>query len=113
MRATFLTRLRISSELRFHNFGFNVGGPGLVAAEQIARPSSFTTWSGGALSRVACSPRRCLASMYPNGNGDVVLPSTIANGNPLSVVVPANIASLDAGCSAAVQASLVAGQPFP
>ena len=42
-----------------------------------------------------------------------MLPSTIANGNPLSVVVPANIASLDTNCSAAVQATLVAGQPFP
>jgi len=59
------------------------------------------------------TPTVPLASMYPNGNGDVVLPSTIANGNPLNAVVPTNIASLDAGCSPAVQATLVAGQPFP
>jgi hypothetical protein len=51
--------------------------------------------------------------MYPDANGDVVLPSTIANGNPLNAVVPANIASLDTNCSAGVQATLVAGQPFP
>ncbi len=103
------------AELRFHNFGFNVGGPVSFHPNK-STPKTFFFYNmewrrfiqGGLF-----TPTVPLASMYPNGNGDVVLPSTIANGNPLSVVVPANIASLDAGCSAAVQASLVAGQPFP
>jgi len=47
-----------------------------------------------------------LASMYPDANGDVVLPSTLSNGHALNMVVPANIASLDTTCSAAEQATL-------
>jgi hypothetical protein len=57
-----------------------------------------------------------LASMYPDANGTgtgVVLPSTLSNGNPLNVVLPANIASLDTGCSAAQGAALLPGGPFP
>jgi Carboxypeptidase regulatory-like domain len=102
------------AELRFNDWGFNVGGP--VQFKHTDNPKTFffynMEWrryvSGGLFNQTVP-----LASMYPNASGDVVLPSTLGNGNPLQVVAPANIGSLDAACSGAVQATLVAGQPFP
>ncbi|MGC2257621.1 MAG: carboxypeptidase-like regulatory domain-containing protein, partial [Candidatus Sulfotelmatobacter sp.] len=103
------------AELRFDDFGFNVGGPVSFHPSRSA-PKTFFFYNmewrryiqGGIFNVTAP-----LASMYPDASGDVVLPSTLSNGNPLNVVVPANIASLDTGCSGAVQASLVPGGPFP
>ncbi len=106
------------SELRLHDFGFNVGGPVSFHPSK-SNPKTFffynMEWrryiSGGLFNTTVP-----LASMYPDANGagtGVVLPGTIANGNTLDVVVPTNIASLDSGCSSAVQASLVPGKPFP
>jgi len=103
------------AELRFHNFGFNVGGPVSFHPSK-STPKTFFFFNmewrryiTGGLFNVTTP----LASMYPGANGDVVLPSTLSNGNPLNAVVPANIASLDSSCSAAVQATLVAGKAFP
>ncbi len=103
------------AELRFDDFGFNVGGPVSFHPSR-STPKTFFFYNmewrryiqGGIFNVTAP-----LASMYPDASGDVVLPSTLSNGNPLNVVVPANIASLDTGCSGAVQASLVPGGPFP
>jgi hypothetical protein len=105
------------AELRLDDFGFNVGGP--VALHESGNHKTFFFYNmewrryiQGGLFNVTVP----LASMYPDANGagtGVVLPSTIANGNTLDVVVPSNIALLDTGCSAPVQASLVAGSPFP
>jgi hypothetical protein len=105
------------AELRLHDWGFNVGGP--VAFHESGNHKTFFFYNmewrrfiqGGLFN--ATTP---LASMYPDANGagtGVVLPGTLSNGNPLNAVVPANIASLDSGCSAAVQASLAPGKPFP
>ena len=105
------------AELRFNDWGFNVGGP--VEFKKSANPKTFFFYNmewrrfvQGGLFNVTTP----LASMYPDASGagtGVVLPSTLANGSPLQVVAPANIAALDAGCSAAVQATLVPGHAFP
>ena len=102
------------AELRFNDWGFNVGGP--VQFKHTDNPKTFFFYNmewrryvSGGLFNVTTP----LASMYPDANGDVTLPGTLGNGNALQVVAPANIASLDTGCSGAVQATLVAGQPFP
>lgn len=97
------------AELRLHDFGFNVGGP--VAFHESGNHKTFFFYNmewrrfiqGGLF-----NPTVPLASMYPDAGGDVVLPGTIANGNPLQVVVPTNIASLDTACSAAEQSTLKA-----
>jgi hypothetical protein len=101
------------SELRLHDFGFNVGGPVSFHPSK-SNPKTFFFYNmewrryiTGGLFNVTAP----LASIYPDANGagtGVVLPSTLSNGNPLNVVVPANIASLAPGCT-----GLVPGQPFP
>jgi hypothetical protein len=98
------------AELRFHDFGFNVGGP---VSFHPTNPKTFFFYNmewrryiSGGLFNVTAP----LASMYPNASGDVVLPGTLGNGNPTQVVVPANIATIAPGCPAG---SLVPGQPFP
>jgi uncharacterized protein YfiM (DUF2279 family) len=98
------------AELRFNDFGFNVGGPVSIHPNQ-STPKTFFFYNmewrrfiqGGLF-----TPTVPLASMYPDANGDVVLPSAIANGNPLNVVVPANIATIAPTCT-----GLVPGSPFP
>jgi hypothetical protein len=102
-------------ELRLHDFGFNVGGP--VSFHPLkSNPKTFffynMEWrryiSGGLVNVTAP-----LASMYPDANGagtGAVLPSTLSNGNPLNVVLPSNIASLDGTCSGL---TLTPGGPFP
>jgi len=106
-----------TAELRLHDFGFNVGGP--VAFHESGNHKTFFFYNmewrryvaGGTFNNTMP-----LGSLYPDANGagtGVVLPATIADGSALQTVVPANIASLDTGCSAAVQATLVAGSPFP
>jgi len=105
------------AELRFNDWGFNVGGP--VEFKPSSNPKTFFFYNmewrrfvQGGLFNVT-SP---LASMYPDAGGagtGVVLPGTLGNGNALQVVVPANIASLDTACSGAVQATLIPGSSFP
>ena len=107
-------------ELRLNIFGGDIGGPVFIPGiYPKSRSKTFffesEEWrrfiQGGIFN--VTTP---LASMYPDANGTgtgVVLPSTLSNGNPLNVVVPANIANLDTGCSGAVQASLVPGSSFP
>jgi len=86
------------TELRFNDWGFNVGGP--VALHESGNHKTFFFYNmewrrfvqGGLFTPVVP-----LASIYPDANGagtGVVLPSTIANGNALEVVQPANIAAL-------------------
>jgi len=106
------------AELRFNDWGFNVGGP-VSFHPSTSTPKTFFFYNmewrryvQGGLFNVTTP----LASMYPDANGDVVLPGTLNNGNPLNMVVPANIASLDTGCSGAEQTTLagLAGTgPFP
>ena len=107
------------TELRFNNFGFNVGGP-VSFHPNTSSPKTFFFYNMEWRRYIAggqFTPTVPLASMYPDANGDVVLPTTIANGNPISMVVPANIAALDTNCSGAEQATLaaaaLANQPFP
>ena len=105
------------AELRFHDWGFNVGGPVSFHPSK-SNPKTFFFYNmewrrfiqGGLFNVTAPLP-----SMYPNANGDVILPSTLNNGNPLNVALPSNIASLGlaGGCAPAIQAQLVAGGPFP
>jgi len=106
------------AELRLNDWGFNVGGPVSFHPSQ-STPKTFFFYNmewrrfiqGGLF-----TPTVPLASMYPNASGDVVLPSALSNGNPLNMVVPANIASLDTSCSAAQQTALLAlagTGPFP
>src|SRR5215472_9794599 len=101
------------AELRFHDFGFNVGGPVSFHPSK-STPKTFFFYNmewrryiQGGLFNVTTP----LASMYPDANGDVVLPDTLNNGNPLNIVVPSNIATLSgyANCVA----PLVPGAPFP
>jgi uncharacterized protein YfiM (DUF2279 family) len=105
------------TEFRLHDFGFNVGGP--VALHESGSHKTFFFYNmewrryvhGGTFNNTMP-----LGSLYPDAQGagtGVVLPGTIADGSTLSVVAPTNIASLDTNCSAAVQATLIAGQPFP
>ncbi|HEV2468355.1 MAG TPA: carboxypeptidase regulatory-like domain-containing protein [Candidatus Sulfotelmatobacter sp.] len=107
-----------TQELRLHDWGFNVGGP-VSFHPSTSNPKTFFFFNmewrryiQSGLFNVAAP----LASMYPDANGagtGVVLPDTLSNGNATQVVVPSNITSLYGNCSAAVQATLVAGQPFP
>ena len=102
------------AELRFHDFGFNVGGPVSLHPNK-STPKTFFFFNmewrryiQGGLFNVTAP----LASMYPDANGNVTLPNTLGNGNATQVVVPANIASLDGNCSAGVRGTLAPGQPF-
>jgi len=106
------------AELRFHDWGFNVGGP--VQFKPTNNPKTFFFYNmewrryiTGGLFNVTVP----LANMYPDANGadtGVVLPSTLGNGNALQVVAPANIASLAGNCPGGTPpAGITAGQPFP
>ena len=105
------------AELRFHDFGFNVGGPVSFHPSK-STPKTFFFYNmewrrfiQGGLFNVTTP----LASMYPDASGNVVLPDTLNNGNPLNLVVPANITNNPgyANCDAATQALLTPGSPFP
>ena len=98
------------AELRFNDWGFNVGGP-VSLHPSTSTPKTFFFYNmewrryvAGGLFNV----KEPQASMYPDASGNVVLPSVLPNGNPLNVVVPANIAQLAPGC-----AGLVPGAQFP
>ena len=104
------------AEFRYNIFGFNVGGQVPIAK---SHPTFFfynNEWrreiDGGLLN----NPMP-LASSYPDANGagtGAVLPTTF-NGKATNAVVPAagSIKNFGSGCSAAVMATLVPGQPFP
>ena len=103
------------AELRFNDWGFNVGGP--VEFKPTNNPKTFFFYNmewrryiiGGLYNQTVP-----LASMYPDANGDVVLPGTLGNGNALQVVAPANVASLAANCPGGVPpAGISAGAEFP
>ena len=89
-------------ELRFNDFGFNVGGP--VEFKHTDNPKTFFFYNmewrryiqGGLFNQTVP-----LASMYPTAAG-VALPADAANGKPIDVVAPTNIAALAAagGCAA-------------
>ncbi|MBV9625405.1 MAG: carboxypeptidase regulatory-like domain-containing protein [Acidobacteria bacterium] len=103
------------TELRFNDWGFNVGGPVAIKSQD---PKTFFFYNmewrryiKGGLFNVNVP----LASMYPDANGantGVVLPSTQANGKPVNVVAPANIAALAAAGGCAAGTFPAAGQPF-
>jgi hypothetical protein len=110
-----------TTELRLHDFGFNVGGP--VALHESGNHKTFFFYNmewrryvkGGTFNQPMP-----LASLYPDANGagtGVVMPTTIADGSALSVVQPANVASLvgvntlSTTCPAGFTPT--AGQPFP
>ena len=102
-------------ELRFNDWGFNVGGP--VAFKHTENPKTFFFYNmewrryvKGGLFNVNTP----LASIYPDATGagtGVVLPATGANGKPIDAVYPSNIGSLwtAGGCSGAAPA---AGSPL-
>ena len=100
------------AELRYNLYGFNGGGP--VDFWKNEHKTFFfynMEWRSliqGQLLNQPVPP----ASAYPNAAGDAVLPSSF-NGKALDIVVPTGIAGFGSNCSAAVQATLVPGQPFP
>src|SRR5579872_7310305 len=102
------------AELRYNIYGFNLGGkiPGMNN-----HPTFFfynQEWrrevNGGLLNQLVPP-----TSAYPDAGGagtGAVLPTTV-NGKTVNAVVPTGIANFGSGCSAAVRATLVPGQPFP
>ena len=108
------------AELRFHDFGFNVGGP-VSLHPNTGNPKTFFFYNmdwrryiHGGLFNVNVP----LASMYPNGAGDVVLPATDPNGktitaiDPLLTTIPASIQY--ANCPGGVApAGVTPGAAFP
>ena len=104
------------AELRYNIYGFNVGGQVPLWK---SHPTFFfynQEWrkeiDGGLLNQTVP-----LASSYPDAGGagtGAVIPTTY-NGKASIINVPkaGSIAGFGAGCSAAVQATLIPGQPFP
>ena len=84
------------TELRFNDFGFNVGGPVSFHPKQ-SNPKTFFFYNmewrryikGGQFNQNVP-----LASIYPDAGGNVTLPATAANGNPIDAVWPTNIGAL-------------------
>src|SRR6185437_3441491 len=116
------------AELRFNDWGFNVGGP--VEFKHTENPKTFFFYNmewrryiQGGLFNVTTP----LASMYPDAGGagtGAVLPSTLGNGNALQVtdpcdgvvcntgnIVPASIQF--ANCGGVAPAGVTPGQAFP
>ena len=108
------------AELRFHDFGFNVGGP-VSLHPNTSNPKTFFFYNmdwrryiHGGLFNLNVP----LASMYPNAAGDVALPANDPNGNaitaldPLLTTIPASIQY--ANCPGGIAPTGVTpGQPFP
>lgn len=109
-------------ELRFNDWGFNVGGP--VQFKHTDNPKTFFFYNmewrryiqGGLFNQNVP-----LASIYPDANGagtGVVLPTTGANGKPISAVFPSNIGTLwsaggCAGPAPAAGAAITSGATIP
>jgi hypothetical protein len=106
------------AELRFHDWGFNVGGP---VEFKSSNPKTFFFYNmdwrryiHGGLFNVNVP----LASMYPNAAGDVVLPATDPGGHavvandPLLTAIPASVQY--ARCPGGVApAGVTPGAAFP
>jgi Carboxypeptidase regulatory-like domain len=104
------------AELRYNIYGFNLGGQVPLWK---SHPTFFfynQEWrkeiDGGLLNQTVP-----LASSYPDAGGagtGAVIPTTY-NGKASIITVPkaGSIAGFGAGCSAAVQATLIPGNPFP
>lgn len=106
------------AELRFNDWGFNVGGP--VEFKRTNTPKTFFFYNmewrryvQGGLFNVTTP----LASMYPDAGGadsGVVLPSTLGNGNALQVAVPTGVTGLGANCPGGVlPTGITPGKAFP
>ncbi len=103
------------AELRYNNFGFNVGGQVPLWK---SHPTFFfynQEWrrlvQGGLLNQTVP-----VASEYPDAGGPgtgAVIPTSTPEGNANIVNVPTGIANFASNCSGAVKASLIPGQPFP
>ncbi|MGE5056381.1 MAG: carboxypeptidase regulatory-like domain-containing protein [Acidobacteriota bacterium] len=100
------------AELRYNLFGFNGGGPVDFWKKEHKTFFFYNMEWRRLIQGQLLNQTVPLASAYPNAGGDAVLPSSY-NGKTLNIAVPTGIAGFATGCSAAVQASLVAGQPFP
>jgi hypothetical protein len=103
------------SELRYNLFGFNAGGP--VDFWKSDHKTFFfynMEWrrliQGSLLNQTVP-----FASEYPDAAGPgtgAIMPTTF-NGKSSIATVPTGVAGFGAGCSPAVLATLVPGQPFP
>jgi hypothetical protein len=107
------------AKLRYNIYGFNIGGP--VTLGKLYNPEKTKTFffynmewrkiiQGQTLNQTVP-----LASEYPDANGPstgAVIPTTF-NGKASVITVPTNVPGLGANCSAAVQATLIPGKPFP
>jgi len=106
------------AELRFHDFGFNVGGP-VSLHPNASNPKTFFFYNmdwrryiQGGLFNVNVP----LASMYPDANGNVLLPTTDPSGNAINTVVPslATLPNEFANCPGGVApAGVTPGSAFP
>ena len=105
------------AELRFHTFGFNVGGP-LTLHPHSSNPKTFFFYNmewrrliqGQTLNQTVP-----LASSYPDANGPgtgAVLPTTDAKGKTISIVAPTGVAGWGANCPGGVS-PVAPGSPFP
>jgi len=106
------------AELRFHTFGFNVGGP-VTFHPKSSNPKTFFFYNmewrrliqGQILNQTVP-----LASEYPDANGTgtgAVFPTVDSNGKPLVISAPANVAALGANCPSGVPpAGVTPGAPF-
>lgn len=105
-----------AAELRFNTYGFNVGGP--VDFWKKEHKTFFfynMEWRSLIQGQVLNQPVP-LASWYPVAGVGAVLPTTLPNGKPVSIVDPANVpASIQfANCPGGVApAGVVPGLPFP
>jgi hypothetical protein len=108
------------AELRFHDWGFNVGGP-VSLHPNTSSPKTFFFYNmdwrryiHGGLFNVNVP----LASMYPNAAGDVVLPTADPSGKTINMVVPDTsvipASTLFANCPGGVApAGITPGSAFP
>ena len=100
------------AELRYNLYGFNGGGPVDFWKSEHKTFFFYNMEWRSLIQGQLLNQTVPLASSYPNAAGDAVLPDTY-NGKTLDFVVPTGIANFASGCSAAVQATLVPGSPFP
>lgn len=103
------------AELRYNLYGFNVGGP-IDFWKSDHKTFFFYNMEWRSLIQGQILNQTVpFASEYPDASGagtGAVLPATFG-GKASIATVPAGVAGLGAGCSAAVLATLVPGQPFP
>ena len=107
------------AKLRFHTFGFNVGGPVSFHPHK-SDPKTFFFYNmewrrliqGQLLNQTVP-----LASEYPDAAGPgtgAVFPSTGPDGKPQTIMVPTGVANLGANCPGGTPpAGIIPGAPFP